>query len=229
MVSFIEEEVGRLRAHLDQIGRGDDTYIVFTADHGEYLGDHGMVRKSVALYDCLVRVPLIVSGPGIAPGASSNFLASSLDITPTLLDFASVPDPHRREGLSLASHLRGGPAPERPHVFGTFGVAGHAITQAEVEALDFDYLFEHPYVWGSWVSPLTMRGRAIMVRGQNAKLVVHEGGFRELYDLARDPDELRNIYGSDDTTHLERELMSALADWLLSQVPDVPPYEATWP
>ncbi|WP_285278529.1 sulfatase-like hydrolase/transferase, partial [Klebsiella pneumoniae] len=58
MVTFIDDEVGRFTAALDQQGILDDTILVYMSDHGDYLGDHGLVRKSPAMYDCLVRIPL---------------------------------------------------------------------------------------------------------------------------------------------------------------------------
>jgi hypothetical protein len=74
-----------------------------------------------------------------------------------------------------------------------------------------------------------MRGREIMVRDARHKLVVHEGGFREFYDLDNDPNELKNLFGSAGTAEVERVFFDALAEWQLRHSPDLPQYKAMWP
>src|SRR5690606_20903798 len=65
MISFIDEQVGRMLEALDRTGQRENTLVVFMSDHGEMLGDHGLVRKGCRFYEGLVRVPLILSWPGI--------------------------------------------------------------------------------------------------------------------------------------------------------------------
>ncbi len=129
MISHIDENVGRVLDALERKGLADNTIVLFVSDHGEYLGSHGLLHKSVWHYEELVRVPFIWRVPGASPAASSS-VVSLLDIVPTILDFAgldaTVLDPRsygrggsRRflPGRSLRRHLeRGEPLPERPAV-----------------------------------------------------------------------------------------------------------------
>lgn len=104
-LTVIDEEVGALVAAIRSRGELDQTTIVFTSDHGEMLGDHGLFQKAI-MYEGALRVPLIVKIPGQA-GATSNAMAELVDLYPTLLDIAGVAyDPTRLDGRSLLPVLR---------------------------------------------------------------------------------------------------------------------------
>ena len=91
MVDLIDEQVGRMMAALECTGQLDNTMVIFTSDHGEMLGDHGIYLKGPMFYDPAVRVPFILSWPGrIAGGRRSNALLEAIDIAPTLLDMRRV-------------------------------------------------------------------------------------------------------------------------------------------
>ncbi|GAB3450795.1 sulfatase family protein [Actinophytocola sediminis] len=149
-ISHLDHEVGRLLDLLRQRGLYDDTLIVFTADHGEYLGFHHLLLKDGPMYDPVVKVPLLVKFPGRRRGAeASDALVSLIDVAPTILSAC---------GLAAATPLPGkdltDPAAGHDHVFAEdrrHGVAGMARTDrykllwsdAAGEAL-FD-LTEDPY------------------------------------------------------------------------------------
>jgi len=97
-VSFVDEQVGRILDALERTGRRADTIVVFTADHGEFLGDYGTFGKRSFL-DVAARVPLIVSGPGFGPERRTD-LASLTDLAPTFLCAATV-DSRQLDGLPL--------------------------------------------------------------------------------------------------------------------------------
>ncbi len=121
MVSMIDDCVGRLIAQLETCGLTDDTLIVFTSDHGELLGDHGLIRKGPSPYRSLLHVPLIMAGPGITPGERDT-ITSHLDLRATLQDhldlrsqptdghsfmpLLSKPDASSREALFAEYHPR---------------------------------------------------------------------------------------------------------------------------
>jgi arylsulfatase A-like enzyme len=101
-VELIDEWIGRMLDIVEQRGLLEQTAIVFCADHGEMLGDHGLFQKSV-MYEAALRVPLIVSVPGMSQpmGKTSNALVELIDIHPTLLDLAGVE--YLREPLDAKS------------------------------------------------------------------------------------------------------------------------------
>ncbi len=101
-IEYVDAEIGRVLTAIEACGQLDDTLIVMTADHGEGMGHHQMVRKS-SLYDESVRVPLLFSWPGhIAENKTDTVhLASGLDIMPTLCDYAGIAPPAKMRGVSL--------------------------------------------------------------------------------------------------------------------------------
>lgn len=92
MCRFLDDAVGRIMDKLDDLGLRDDTIIVFTADHGDFAWEHNMLGKGGVFYDCLVRVPLIVSWPGggVPSGAVDDSLVNTIDILPTLLQLGGI-------------------------------------------------------------------------------------------------------------------------------------------
>lgn len=213
MVSFIDDEVGRFVQSLDEMGLRDDTIIVFMSDHGDYLGDHGMVRKSPSMYDCLVRIPLFINWPGeIPPSRPSGTLVESIDLASTLLEVAGVAGLPGDEGTSLVPLLRGQVHAHKDRVFGHYGSDGAPCTEADLAEIDVAALMSRPH---PWISELTMRGRMAMVRTLDWKLVGYRGGEGELYDLRRDPDELVNRYGDPECAAIRADLAASLVDFLL--------------
>ena len=106
MTACLDHHVGRILDHLAATGMADSTVVVFVADHGEYLGDHGFVGKGLH-FDSALRVPLLVQGPGILAGQTIEQPASTLDIAATLWDLAGVAEPEGVQGISFAPALRG--------------------------------------------------------------------------------------------------------------------------
>jgi arylsulfatase A-like enzyme len=103
-ISQIDYHVGRMIDALRQRGLYDDTMIVYTSDHGEYLGFHHLVLKGNYMYDPLVKVPLIIKYPGqVRAGEVSAALVNNLDVAPTLLHAASCEVPDAMHGLDLAN------------------------------------------------------------------------------------------------------------------------------
>lgn len=103
-VSFMDQQVGRLLNELDRLGLRDSTAIVFTSDHGYHLGEHSFWQKN-DLHEEVIRVPLMMSVPGSAPGRSRS-IVELVDLFPTLTDIAGLPAPDSLHGLSLRPVLQ---------------------------------------------------------------------------------------------------------------------------
>ena len=102
-ISHIDHHVGRILTTLQDLGRLDDTVVVFTSDHGDYMGDYGLILKSPSVpYDALARVPMIVAGPGCRRGAACHALVSLVDLLPTVAAIAGAPIPRFVQGRDLA-------------------------------------------------------------------------------------------------------------------------------
>jgi arylsulfatase A-like enzyme len=106
-VRYADHQVGRLLTRLDELGILDDTYVVLTADHGEGLGDHGWLEHDDNLFDELVRVPLIVRGPGIPAARRVVGPAQLEDLPPTLLAALGLAPEPDLDGMNLLPWLRG--------------------------------------------------------------------------------------------------------------------------
>lgn len=172
LVSHIDDQVGRIIETIEELGLREKTLIVFTADHGENLGDHGLVAKGQA-YDSSSRVPLVFSMPGtVAEGEVSHEIVEAVDIVPTFLDFAGVQQPREVRGASLSPAVAAGKS-----------VAGeqepgdrHARRSAFIE-LGSEQLGRHYKA----------------VRTKEYLYVCHRDGSEEFYLLANDPDQLANV------------------------------------
>jgi arylsulfatase A-like enzyme len=106
MVAQLDHNIGRVLDVLTERGIADDTLVIATTDHGEFLGEHQMIFKGPFGYDSLLRVPLIVRGPGVAAGVVVKDPVGTIDLAPTMLEAAGVPVPEWVEGRSLHDQPR---------------------------------------------------------------------------------------------------------------------------
>ncbi|MHC4678493.1 MAG: sulfatase family protein [Planctomycetota bacterium] len=195
MVKLIDDQVGRILTALDQTGKTDDTVIVFTSDHGDMMGGHGMVWKSTrAFYEEVVRVPLLISCPKKFRSRVSHSAADSTDLMPTLLELAGRPVPRHVQGRSLVSHLTG-----------SEGSAG-----------------ARTYTFSERVAPNPQGRRKVlpgtkgdfMVRGEGWKYVRYRDGREYLYNLRDDPGEMANLAGDPKCRTRQRGLEAEMDKWL---------------
>lgn len=183
--SLVDDQFGRLLEALDASGAADDTYVVFTSDHGDYLGAHGMFLKGVAPFEEAYRVPLLVRGPGIAPGTRVEEPVSLLDLGPTLTRLL-LGEGFGGHGRDLSGLLMGGARPA-----GAGGGSEPGLSQAYAEFHGQRLGYTQRIVW---------RGRY--------KYVFNGFDADELYDLEADPHELRNLAGEPDAREVLKEMAS---------------------
>jgi arylsulfatase A-like enzyme len=184
--TFIDDQFGRLLAKLKALGLDDDTLVVYTTDHGDMLGSHRLFNKGPYMYDETYHVPLVVRWPGHAQaGATCGSFVSTVDLMPTLLAAAGLPLPERIDSRSLVPLLAGA-APE----------AWPDDVYAEFHGYE-SCLF-------------TQR----MVRTRSWKYVYNPCAEDELYDMASDPGELRNLAGYLGYKHVLRRMKARLVRWL---------------
>jgi arylsulfatase A-like enzyme len=199
LVKQIDDQLGRLFEYLESSGRMRDTLIVFTSDHGDYLGDHWLGEKEL-FHEPSVRVPLIIYDPDPAAdgsrGQACQALVEAIDLVPTFLDALEINcSRHRLEGLSLVPFLRGPePVEWRAAVFSEIDYAAY---QAR-EALSLD----------------VKDCRAYMLRTDRWKYV-HFKGFRpQLFDLIEDPNEFVDLGASPSHQGVRQQLHEQLLDRL---------------
>ena len=172
MIKLIDDQVGRILEALETNGQRDNTIVIFTSDHGETLGDHGLIQKGCRFYEGLVRVPLIWSWRGeFAGGLRSNALVELTDIAPTLLEACGLDVPGYITGKSLLPILRG----ERS--------SDHHRDFARCEFID---ALDMP---AATIATMYVDGRYKLV-------VYHNHDLGELYDLETDPGEFEDLWDS---------------------------------
>ena len=188
MIKLIDDQVGRIVDALEETGQREHTVIIFTSDHGEILGDHGLIQKGPRFYEGLVRVPLMFSWPGqFEQGLRSEALVGLLDKAPTLLELAGLEVPERMQGKSLLPILRGEASPDHHRDFVRCEYYDAAVRQNET--------------FGT------------MYRDKRYKLVVYHGHEHgELYDLVADPGEFDNMWDEPEVQGLKLELMKRSFD-----------------
>jgi arylsulfatase A-like enzyme len=220
MVARVDDQLGRVLHAVEHAGAAERAYTLFFSDHGEYLGDYGLVEKwPSGLDDCLVRNPLIVAGPRSRSGQTCNALVEMVDVLPTVLELAGIEPQHTHFGKSLVPLLSDGAASHRDAAFSEGG-----FTLGETELLErasFPYdkktALEHD-------DPVSV-GKAVAVRTDRWTYVRRLYEADELYDRSKDPRELENLCGRPEHAEVERELRTRILDWMLSTT-DVIPWNA---
>jgi arylsulfatase A-like enzyme len=186
-ITAVDEQVGRLMRALDDLGRAQDTIVLFTSDHGDMLGSHGQRLKRKP-WEESIRVPGILRYPAkVKPGRRSEALLSHVDIAPTLLALCGLPVPNDMQGTDLSSVVLGTPdrGPES------------AFFQIFV-----------PYAEDRTTQP--WRG----VRTDRFMYARTEAGPWVLYDLADDPYELKHLAHDPERAALQEQMKARLATWM---------------
>jgi arylsulfatase A-like enzyme len=198
LVKQIDDELGKLFEFLESRGRMDDTMIVFTSDHGDYLGDHWMGEKQL-FHEESVRIPMIVYDPDPAADATRGTvdtrLVESLDLIPTFIEAVGGRPPwHKLEGRSLLGPIRGAAPQWRDATF----------CETDYATLDPRLRLGIP----------ADDARAYMVRTERWKYVLHERFASQLFDLEADPAEQHDLGQSADHAAIAAELHERLFHWL---------------
>ncbi len=209
----VDRPVGRLLRALEDRGLAETTIVILTADHGDFMGDYGMVRKGMFLYDSLLHVPLLWWAPGrIAPGMRTEALATSADLYPTLAELTGGSVPDEATGKSLASTvLRGEAGPDRIFTSAAYGDLAPDVLPPDLTPDDEDATPRHTRVLRPTMRPMH---RTKMIRTQEWKLILNETEPPELYRLAdRTPAERENLAASAAHASTRRDLEQQLKGW----------------
>lgn len=201
-ISHIDAQISRFLDMLAEFGVADDTYVLFTSDHGDMLGDHDMWRKGYP-YEGSARVPMILTGPTIAPGQCNDEIVELRDIMPTLLGCAGIDADADLDGRDLTASLeRRAPAswtapPPPPGVVERTGT-GRAAPEAGAHLHGEHVILGQSMQW---------------IRTGRWKYVwLSASGHEQLFDLESDPEELRNRAGDPATAEALAACRALLID-----------------
>jgi arylsulfatase A-like enzyme len=179
-ISWADHNIGRILAALRNSGRADNTLVVFAGDNGLALGQHGLLGKQ-NVYEHSVRVPLLLTGPGVPKDRRTEGFCYLMDLFPTLCDLARLPKPEGLEGISLAPVLRGDKPVVREELFFAYRDLQRAVRTPQFKLIEYSVLKEPPRT--------------------------------QLFDLAQDPWETRNLAADSQYSEVLKSLHADLADW----------------
>ncbi len=193
MITLIDDNIGRILDAIEKKGIENDTLILFTNDHGELLGDHGLLFKGPFHYDCLIKAPMIIKWPGVVPkGSRYSQVTEHVDIMPTILEYAGIRTPYGVQGNSMAAVLRGDKG------------AGKEYAMTEFNCYD----------WGLSVKTIT---------GKDYKLTYYAGeDFGELYDRNIDPNEIVNQWNNPEYQDIKEYMMKKLMNRIIETEDPLP-------
>jgi len=222
MLRLIDDQVKRFAQFLDAQGLADNTLIIFTSDHGDFVGEYGLVKKGPELPECLTRIPLQFAGPGIAAQRGAHPAHVSItDIMPTLCDAIGADPPAGVQGRSLWPMLTGQDycKDDFRSAYVEQGVGGAHVTADDVdyEPAQDGFAPATEDHWGNFdeLNTVTQSGHMRMVRKGDWKLIVDMTGAGQLYHLADDPAELNNLYDQPDVAAIQADLLQELLTWTL--------------
>lgn len=194
MIELVDEQFGRILDHLESTGQRDNTIVIFMSDHGEMLGDHGLVLKGCRFYEGAVRVPLAISWPGhFEQGLISDALVELIDVYPTILEAVGEVVPDGTQGKSLIPILTGSVLPDD----------------------------HRDFVWSEYIDSINRPDgtRAFMYRDRRWKLITYHGnGIGELYDLKADPNEFEDLWDDPRYVNIKADLLSRSFDALVMRM-----------
>ena len=185
MIEMIDDQVGRLLQTLNRIGISDSTIVIFTSDHGELLGDHGLLHKGPPPYRQLTEISLLLQGPGIPAKAIVNSMTNHIDLAPTILDLAGIPaGDHDFDGVSLVP----------------------LFSNQSLSIRDCDFGEYHP------TSRADVYNQTVRTDEWRLTLYPNCPEWGELYHLAEDPSEKINLYNERDLRTARSNLSDLLKD-----------------
>ncbi len=211
MIDLVDAQFGRLLDYLEESGQLEDTLIIFTSDHGESLGDHGMYLKGPYFYECNVHVPLIMAWPGKIPaGKVSDALVELVDLAPTLCDAAGIQKEPGMQGRSLWPML-----------------TGKASLNSFRESVYCEYYnsnikHRNPLAFDTMV--FDGRYKLVKVHDRDHQMKCHG----ELYDLQEDPSETCNRYEDPGYLEVKARLLALLCDRMAETCDPLPERQACW-
>ncbi len=185
-ISLLDAQIGRVLDALDRLGLAENTMVIYTADHGDMCGGHGMVDKHCVMYDDIVRVPMAVRWPAGIPAGRvvDDFVSNAVDLPATLVRLAGAEVPETFQGVDILPACRGEGTTGRPDILSCYS--------------------------GNQFGSYTQQ----MVRDRRWKYVWNATATDELYDLDTDPAELTNRAADPACADELKRLRARLAEWM---------------
>jgi arylsulfatase A-like enzyme len=183
-VKSVDDGIGRILDYLDESGLAKNTIVIYSSDQGWYLGEHGWFDKRW-MYEESLKTPLLVRWPGmVKPKTTNNAIVSNLDFAETFLDVAGVPVPKDMQGRSLVPVLKG-------------------KTPADWRKSFYYQYYEFP-------GAHSVARHYGVTNGRHKLIHYYQKGEWELFDLEKDPEEMKSVHGDPEYATVRREMETEL-------------------
>jgi arylsulfatase A-like enzyme len=203
-VEHVDREVGRFLRLLRQIEGGEDVIVVITSDHGEMLGDRGLVGHTLSLHDNILHVPLIIQHPGWPSGLTIEGVVQTVDLYSSVVDWAGVPlETIPSAQLQRSSYSDAVASPD--------SLSGYAF--AEEDYTESYNVIEGLLSVNPDMDPHRYPRRQVAVHSANHKYIWYDDRPAAFYDLRTDPLEERNLLDSSEQVSVVEDLRQALGHW----------------
>lgn len=219
MVRLIDDQIRRLITTLKEKGVYENTIFVILSDHGDYVGEYGLIRKGAGMSECLTRIPMVWAGYGIKKSEKPmNAFVSIADVFPTICSAIGCDIPLGVQGRSMWPMLTGQnySDSEFSSVVVQRGYGGENVTRDDkLTFVEEGALTVGKVGYFDELNSWTQSGMSRMIRKGDWKLIIDRNGQGELYNIRKDPYELRNLYGNRKYKELKSELMTDMMVWEL--------------
>ena len=227
MLRLIDDQFKRMIEGLESRKLLENTIVIFIADHGDFVGEYGLIKKGPDLPEILTRIPFIWRGPGIkSQGLNNEACVNTVDIFPTICDLLGLETPFGVQGKSILPLLAGRqiPAGEYSTAYSELGFGG--LYWDENDSLDLategasppggrPFPFDELNTW-------TQCGQVRMLRKGRYKMQVDMMGTGYLYDLETDPCEVKNLFDDPAYTVVKADMLVGLTSAILRACDPIP-------
>jgi len=224
MLRLIDDQVKRLIGGLQERNIEEDTVVIYMSDHGDFVGEYGLMRKGADLSELLIHIPMVWKGPGISSkGKETQAFVNIVDILPTICDMIGEALPLGVQGKSILPVLRQESGYEREFnmAYSESGFSGlywndddlldYRMEGATVDMSTFDCL-------NTW----TQSGQVRALRMDFYRIQIDMMGEGFLYDLSKDPKELNNLWNDNSYSSVKGSMMQALLSAMLQNTDVLP-------
>jgi len=223
MLRLIDDQFRRFMEGLETRGLRDNTVVVFLSDHGDFVGEYGLIRKGVGLPEVLCRITMAWQGPGFVSRCDNESCVNLVDILPTVCELCGEPVSFGNQGKSLVPLLRGEKVPEKEFdtAFCEFGHGGlywnekDKLTPADDRCITDGTTF-------ACISSWTSGGQLRALRKGDMKIIMDMMGNGQLYDLKRDPYEINNIWSASEYAAQKTDMLAELTAAILRADDPIP-------
>ena len=226
MIRLIDDQTKRLVEGLRQMGKFDNTVFLILADHGDYCGEYGLIRKGAGVSDCLTRIPMIWFGAGVkAQPKVMEACVSITDVMPTLCTAMGADIPQGVQGRSLWPMLTGKswPKKEFESILVQQGFGGKNFTADEPLTFEQEGAVTlGKTAWFDELNTWSQSGTMHAVRKGDWKLIMDSYGRGELYNLKNDPAEVNNLYGNKKYREQQCDMLHEFALWQMRSQDPLP-------